>query len=157
MAHPDMVRRYALSAAGWYTFPDESIPFPMGTAQTPAEFPRLDPRRFLRVPGRVFVGQREHAHSPLLRRGGVLDEAQGITRLDRARRWVDAMRAAARTHAFDASVDLVEIADGAHGFRGLARRTTLVPEVLDFLVPESVSPANAHSSPHHDPFHAANA
>ena len=139
MAHPDMVRRYALSAPGWYTFPDEALHFPLGTAHPPAEFPRLEAWRYLRVPGRVFVGQREHAHSRLLRRDERLDQAQGRTRLERARSWVQAMQAAARAQSLQASLDLVELPEGAHGFGGLVRRTALVSQVLDFLVLETGS------------------
>jgi pimeloyl-ACP methyl ester carboxylesterase len=137
MAHPDMVRRYALSAPGWYTFPDETLQYPLGTGHAPAEFPRLEAWRYLRVPGRVFVGQREHAHSRLLRRNERLDQTQGRTRLDRARSWVRAMQLAARSQCLQASLDLVELPDGAHGFGGLVRRTDLVGEVLDFLFPET--------------------
>ncbi len=139
MAHPDMVRRYALSAPGWYTFPDETLHYPLGTGHPPAEFPRLEAWRYLRVPGRVFVGQREHAHSRLLRRNEALDQTQGRTRLDRARKWVQAMQLAARTQCLQASLDLVELPEGAHRFSGLVRRTALVREVLDFLLPQTIS------------------
>ncbi len=139
LAHPDMVRRYALSAPGWYTFPDETLHYPLGTGHPPTGFPRLEAWRYLRVPGRVFVGQREHANSRLLRRSERLDQTQGLSRLDRARAWVRAMHLAARTQALQASLDLVELPDGAHGFAGLVRRTTLVSEVLDFLLPETAA------------------
>ncbi len=154
MAHPDLVRRYALSAAGWYTFPDARLAFPMGTAHPPETFPRLEACRFLPVPGRVFVGRREHAHSRLLRHAPDLDAAQGMSRLDRARRWVTAMQTAARAHALDAAVDLVELADGAHSFSGLVRRTALVQHVVEFLVPESAGHTPQRSAVPHHPDHA---
>ncbi|OIQ85182.1 hypothetical protein GALL_329740 [mine drainage metagenome] len=135
MAHPELVHRYALSAAGWYTFPDDTLDYPLGTHHLPARFPRFDPQRYLRVPGRVFVGEREHAQSPLLRRGDAVDTAQGCDRRDRARRWVGAMREAARTHAMPPVLDLVELPDAAHSFRAMVKRTALAARVIDYLFP----------------------
>ncbi len=133
MAHPHRVRRYALSAAGWYTFPDETLAYPMGTGALPESFPRFDAVRYLSVPGRVFVGEREHRQSPLLRRGEMVDAAQGRDRRDRARRWVGAMGAAARTHGVSAALDLIELPGAAHSFRGLVQRTALASRVVDYL------------------------
>lgn len=141
MAYPDMVRRYALSAAGWYTFPDETADFPMGTSHLPAGFPAFVARRFLRVRGRVFVGQREHPQSPLLRRNESLDAVQGCDRLDRARRWVEAMRIAARAHALPGPLSLEELPGAAHSFRGLVRRAGLADRVGAFLLPSDRVPS----------------
>ncbi len=152
MAYPDMVRRYALSAAGWYTFHDDDTDFPLGTDHLPAGFPAFVAHRFLQIPGRVFVGGREHAQSPLLRRNDALDAAQGRDRIDRARRWVDAMRVAARAHALPAPLSLEELPGAAHSFRGLVRRAGLADRVGEFLLPGHSIPSgkgatpNAHAS-----------
>ncbi len=145
LAHPDLVRRYALSAAGWYTYPDDAIAYPMGTADLPAGFPRLDQNRYLRVPGLVFVGQRENADSTLLRRGEAIDTAQGRDRRERARRWVETMQLAARARGIPASPALVELPGGAHSFRGLAKRTALVAQVVDYLFAQAAADPERHS------------
>ena len=152
LAHPELVRRYALSAAGWYTFPDDTLDYPLGTRHAPERFPRFDPLRYLRVPGRVFVGEREHAQSPLLRRGERIDAAQGRDRRDRARRWVAAMGEAARAHALPAALDLVELPGAAHSFRGLLRRTGLASCVVDYLFPAADAPGRRSS--HKEDSHA---
>src|ERR671922_157281 len=56
MAHPDRVARYALSAPGWYTFPDDSLEYPYGLAAAAAQGIRLHLGDFLAIPGAVFVG-----------------------------------------------------------------------------------------------------
>ena len=140
-AHPDLVRRYALSAAGWYTYPDEAARFPLGLAEPPPGFPRLVAPRLLSVAGRVFVGSRERAGSRLLRHGEQLDSVQGRDRRDRAARWVQAMADAAARHGLPDPVGLEELDDGAHSFCGLVRRAQLVQRVAGFLLAPTAAPA----------------
>ena len=140
-AHPDLVRRYALSAAGWYTYPDEGARFPLGLAEPPPGFPRLVAPRLLSVPGRVFVGKRERAGSRLLRHGEQIDSVQGSDRRDRAARWVQAMADAAARHGLPDPVGLEELDDGAHSFCGLVRRAQLAQRVAGFLFAPPAAPA----------------
>lgn len=140
-AHPDLVRRYALSAAGWYTYPDEAARFPLGLAEPPPGFPRLVAPRLLSVAGRVFVGKRERAGSRLLRHGEQLDSVQGRDRRDRAARWVQAMADAAARHGLPDPVGLEELDNGAHSFCGLVRRAQLVQRVAGFLFAPTAAPA----------------
>ena len=151
-AHPDLVRRYALSAAGWYTYPDEAVRFPLGLAEPPPGFPRLVAPRLLSVPGRVFVGRRERAGSRLLRHGEQLDSVQGRDRRDRAARWVQAMADAAARHGLPDPVGLEELDDGAHSFCGLVRRAQLVQRVAGFLLAPPAAPAAALVAPQSYPF-----
>jgi pimeloyl-ACP methyl ester carboxylesterase len=127
MAHPGRVARYVASAAGWYTLPDPSLPFPEGIGSC-AERPDLafHPDAFLTVPGHVLVGTRDVSAGPSLRRSGALDAAQGSTRLERARHYVAAMARAAEARGLTPPLRLDTIADAAHRFRGLARRGGIV-------------------------------
>ncbi len=133
LAHPDRVHRYALGAAGWYTMPDAQFEFPLGTRHALPGFPAMCAERFLRVPGRVFVGERERSAGATLRRTAWLDEVQGTDRLQRAERWVDAMAGAAALRGLPPPVQLVRLADAAHSFGGLVRRARLVHHVWRFL------------------------
>ncbi len=132
-AHPERVRRYALGAAGWYTLPDEQQEFPLGTRHALPGFPRLSPERFLRVPAQVFVGSRERASGPTLRRDPLLDRIQGVDRLQRATRWAQAMNQAARSRGLAPPVGVRRLPGAAHSFSGLVRRAGLAHQVWRFL------------------------
>jgi pimeloyl-ACP methyl ester carboxylesterase len=96
MAHPQRVARAVVASAGWFTFPDSGIAYPYGIGQrgSPSRGLRFDPEEFLRVPIAVFVGDRDST-SASMRHNEMVDAKQGMTRFDRARTWVEAMRAAA--------------------------------------------------------------
>ena len=97
MAFPDAVLRCVISAAGWYTLPDPSASFPHGTKvnrKLRSVEPDLD--RFLLVPVCVIVGAKDTDRDSKLKKSVRIDSAQGLTRLERARTWVDAVSVAAR-------------------------------------------------------------
>jgi hypothetical protein len=55
-------------------------------------FPGWNLEEALRVPQHVMVGELDVERDGSLRQSDWLDRAQGVTRLERARRWVDALR-----------------------------------------------------------------
>jgi pimeloyl-ACP methyl ester carboxylesterase len=117
LAHPERVAAVAIGAAGWYTFPDESQDYPWGIRET-AALPgaRFDPESFLRVPACVLVGENDTRRDRELNQSHRLDRQQGQTRLERGRRWVDAMRAAARARGLDTAYRFEVLPDSAHSF-----------------------------------------
>lgn len=133
MAHPDLVARYALSAPGWYTFPDPSLDFPHGLAHIPAEFGPMRPQAFLRVPGCVFVGDRDCRRGPSVRRTPQVDDHQGLNRLERAQRWTAAMNAQAKALGLADPIRLQTLSDAGHSFTGLVRRAGLHQHAWRFL------------------------
>ncbi len=143
MAHPRRVAALAIGAAGWYTLPDETLPYPLGTRG--AEFvlgERLDMTGFLRLPMRVWVGDRDDDIDPSLRSDEQINLTQGGSRIERARRWVDAVRGVARRHDVPAEVGLEMLPAAGHSFpqcvrAGLARRVTR----FFFGDPDAVPPA----------------
>lgn len=133
MVHPESVASYALSAPGWYTFPDELTNYPKGLAAPPGGMAALQLDRFLRVPGCVFVGANDTRRGTTLRRHEDIDRQQGQTRLERARRWVAAMNRSAGERGLGKAIQLHELADAGHSFQGLVRRAHLHDKVLQFL------------------------
>jgi len=131
MAHPERVARAVVAAPGWYTFPDETVPYPYGIGAS-ADFQdvRFDPDRFLRVPMAVVVGERDVTNQSL-RRNPEVDRQQGVTRLERAKNWVAAMRAAAVARGLEPLVSFESVPDMPHSFAqfvregGLGERTFL--------------------------------
>lgn len=117
LAHPEHVAGAVVAAPGWYTFPDSVTPYPYGLGPG-EEDPgvRMDPDRFLRVPITVLVGMQDTTGGESLRRNPSLDRQQGTTRRERARRWVAAMRQAARARGFVPRVTGEEVPGIGHSF-----------------------------------------
>jgi len=93
-AHPKRVLSAVHVSAGWYTFPNESERYPRGlkAGRRAIDF---DVSNALGVRQHVMVGEQDIERDSSLRQNNWLDESQGRTRVERARRWVAAMAAAA--------------------------------------------------------------
>lgn len=109
LLHPDRVASLSLMAAGWYTLPDPSHAWPLGTGGAPGA---VDPGRLAATRITVFVGDRDRARDPSLRVDPEIDSLQGRHRLARARRWTRAMRAAGCT-----SLSLVTLPGVSHALQ----------------------------------------
>jgi len=133
MAHPHRVARSVYAAAGWYTFPDPRVRYPYGIRRTrELRDLRFDAEEFLRVPMTIIVGDRDTTREDLRCTKRVTGQ-QGETRLERARNWVEAMRAAARAYHIPALVTLETIPGGDHSFANLMRNARLGDRVFAAL------------------------
>ncbi len=117
LAYPERVAGLMLAAAGWYTLPDPSLPFPRGLA--PCD--RLPDLRFslpafLRIPTTVFAGERDTRRDETLNRARLLDHRLGSHRFERARRWVELLAAAAEELGIPAHPRFVPLPDSDHEF-----------------------------------------
>ena len=155
MAHPDRVTAAVVAAAGWYTFPDAKLAYPMGLRVGGAlAGVQIEPARFLAVPVLAIVGSLDVERDESVRTTAKVDERQGADRLERARRWIDAMHAAARARSIPARHALLELPGAGHSFldcveRGLADATF---EFFDGVVkppcPSTKSPCRSNERPH---------
>lgn len=114
--HPHRLRSLSLAAAGWYTVPDETHPFPMGLGRGPDDLPasRLD--AMLALPIQVMVGEMDTRRDATLRSSPWLDQTQGRNRLERAGAWVGALRAAARDRGIEPRLMLDVLSACGHDF-----------------------------------------
>ena len=134
MAHPERGIAVAIGAPGWYTFPDASTRYPRGTMMPNRDgLPQLNAVDFLRVPMAVFVGEHDDQRDPALRRTRRVDAQQGLTRMKRARRWVDAMRSAAAKHGYGTRYEFHVLSGCGHSFRQCMRRGDLGWRIFEFL------------------------
>lgn len=133
MAHPERVAGLALSAAGWYTWPDPALVYPLGIGD-PSDLDNVafDPRRFLAIPACVYVGEDDVSRDGAFNRSAKLDRLQGTTRLERAQRWAAAMAEAARAYGYDTAYTVHEIRGADHDFTTMVRHD-LPEQVLDCL------------------------
>lgn len=133
LAHPHRVARVVVAGSGWYTFPNPRARFPYGIRRS-RELPgvRFDPEEFLRVPITVIIGERD-TETAGLRSTPRVNRQQGATRVERARRWVEAMREAAQARGIEPLVILETIPDGTHDFMSLMKTGKLGERVFERL------------------------
>lgn len=139
MLHPERVACLVLAAAGWYTFPSEEDRFPYGMA--PASAPGRDIAasldRFLQIPTLVLVGEADTARDAGLRQGRRVDPRQGRTRVERAKRWTEAIRKAALTRGLPAQIVLQMLPGCGHNFTQCVARGALAERVVTWFDSEA--------------------
>lgn len=134
MIHPDRVQTMVAASAGWYTMPDPDRLYPMGIASHPVQGMAFAPDRFLAVDRHVFVGSEDRLRDESLRISADLDTLQGLNRLERARRWFDAMEEAShRQSVRPARSSFQTIRGVGHSFGSSARRRSLPERVMNHV------------------------
>lgn len=133
MAHPRHVSRYVVSAAGWYTFPDDTHAYPRGTNGPLDTSTSFRPGDFLTVPGCVFIGTHDRRSGPNLRRSTAIDQQQGVTRHDRAYRWTATMNELAIDRGLSPPLSICEFRNAGHNFKGLVRNANAHVAAWSFL------------------------
>lgn len=140
MAHPGRVTSAVLAAAGWYTFPIASAPYPYGLDTMGSEL-SFDPYAMLRVRYHVMVGELDTDRDSSLRQSKRLDRAQGHTRVDRARNWAGAMKGFAKEVQLDAAVSLFTLPSVGHNFVDSVEKAALPRLVFErFATDSGISP-----------------
>jgi pimeloyl-ACP methyl ester carboxylesterase len=89
MLHPHRLTACIPASSGWYTWPDDSLQWPHGFGEAPAD---IDREMLRRLAIHVIVGERDTELDEALRRSPEIDNLQGLDRVERARRWHQAMQ-----------------------------------------------------------------
>jgi len=134
LLHPRRVRSLIVAAPGWYTFPDEELPYPLGVAHN-RRYPHARCRlgAFLRIPVRILVGDRDTERDESFNTTPELDEQQGRNRVERAERWAEALRRAARARRQTPLVSHSTLPDTGHSFQESVVRGGLARIVFEAL------------------------
>ena len=137
MAHPGSVNALALTAPGWFTFPDDRR-YPYGLRRSP-RLPdvRIDLAAFCDVHTAVFVGGDDVERDDALRVSERLDRQQGRTRLDRAQNWVAQMRAASERLQKPTRYRIELLPGCGHDFEQCMTTGALGAKALQFLYSEA--------------------
>lgn len=132
LLHPDRVQRLALASAGWYSFPTLEEPFPYGFSAESDEGLHIVAGfdGFLQIPTLVLVGEQDVERDTGLRKGKRIDSLQGFTRIERAARWVQAIRSEARKREIRASIELQLLEGCGHSFVDCVARASLPQRVV---------------------------
>ncbi len=132
--HPERVLRAVAAGAGWYMWPDDGIPYPVGTATL---LNKADPKmdELLTSDLLVLVGTEDTTDSSFRETYGFYDlmKMQGATRWERARNWVSELRQIARESDIRASVQLGYAASTGHSIS-----YTLKKIAHDYLTEDTV-------------------
>ena len=134
MVHSDRVAKLVLGAPGWYTFPDPTVKFPRGIAQTKS-LPDVtfDPKSFLTIDTCVLVGERDVRQDAALNKSAKIVEQQGENRRTRGGQWVAVMMAAARSHGFETPYTFKTVPFSRHSFSQSMRRGKMGEMVFECL------------------------
>jgi pimeloyl-ACP methyl ester carboxylesterase len=120
MLQPGRFGSLHLASAGWYTYFGEKAPWPRGCGRDPVGRRILANEAFFRrIPCHVHVGARDDLRDDTLRTGPRIDAQQGATRVERAVRWVDHLRA--RRGTSRAALTLNVLPDCGHDFAAACR------------------------------------
>ena len=127
--------------AGLYTFPDSAETFPQGIRPNP-NIPGItpDPDQFLRVPAYVLVGERDVGEQSLNETEQIETE-EGNTRLERGRRWVGAMRTAAKARGFDTDYGYFTLPRSRHSFHQCMRKGGMGTLTFRLLFGDPIKPS----------------
>lgn len=133
-AYPERVAKAVLGAPGWYTLPDPALEFPLGI-QPSARMPQVhfDPTRFLSIPVCVLVGERDRRRDAELNKTTKIDRLQGKTRIERGRRWLEAMMQEARGKGLSTPYAFHLLPDSPHSFSISMKRGGMGDKTFDFL------------------------
>lgn len=134
LLYPERVARLVLGAAGWYTWPDESLAYPYGMGAGGGLAAPVASERLCRIPMLVAVGTRDTQRDRSLRSDEQLDALQGRTRVERARRWVAAINTVAASHGLAPAAELALIRGCGHSFKQMMTRGGLAGLALRFLL-----------------------
>ncbi len=140
MANPNRVVSAVLAAAGWYTFPIASVPYPYGLETGSSEL-TFDAESILRVRYHVMVGELDTERDGSLRQSKRLDRMQGSTRVERALNWTAAMNGLANEVQQDACVSLLALPSVGHSFVESVEKAALPQLVFErFAADSGLSP-----------------
>ena len=135
MMYPERVGRLAVASAGWYTLPDYEEAYPYGLAVAVDRRARFRAKLpdFLAIPTLVMVGEKDLGREDSLRQLPALDKRQGLTRVERAARWAQAIRQAAADRSIPAEISFRVLPGCGHSFEDCASDGGLVDLVTTWL------------------------
>jgi pimeloyl-ACP methyl ester carboxylesterase len=133
-AHPNLVDKVALVAAGWYTLPTHNLPFPYGT-RIKRQFTNIkfEPLRYLRIKFKVYIGENDNQRDEALNKNPKIDMIQGKNRFVRAQNWIDLMHLDMDKRGINNPIQLDILQDVDHDFSECIQKTKLNEKVISWF------------------------
>ncbi len=123
MLYPEKINKLIICAAGWFTFPDEGKTYPYGLKITQNSVTKIGENlpAFLQLKIRILVGEFDNTNDPGLNRKKRINRQQGYHRLERARRWVNALQGKCNEMNLEADLRFITIKGCGHSFENCER------------------------------------
>ena len=131
---PAAVRRAVVASAGWYTYLDRSLTYPLGVGSEAAAPSEPDLEAFVRLPILVAVGERDTERGGNLRTSPELDRRQGAHRFERACRWFDHLSEEALKRGVADQFEFCILPRTGHSLKEAVHRGGLMERSFDFLL-----------------------
>lgn len=133
-AHPTLINKVALVAAGWYTLPTKHLAYPWGL-KLKKEFNDVvfTPKRFLRTKYRVYIGSKDNKRDASLNKNPTIDETQGLNRLERASSWIELMQLQIQKHGIKNHIELEILPNSSHDFLSCVNNANLHIKAMKWL------------------------
>ena len=134
MFYPKRVSSLVLGAPGWYTFPDPDSPYPYGLRSS-EEWPRLrfTPRHFLAIPTLVLAGENDDVRDDDLNKMRRIYAVQGLNRIERGEKWVQAMSAMARAFQVRSDFRFEPVPNASHAYESYLVHPPFAETIFNFL------------------------
>ena len=135
MLHPNNVSQLILASSGWYTFPTENARYPYGISRRTRMGRRANGGmgELFRLPILLLVGDRDLERDSNLRQNAEVDIRQGLTRVERARRWQLAVEAVALRCGTTANIAFEMLPGCGHEFTECVNRGELSARIENWL------------------------
>lgn len=120
------IDRMVLVAPGWFTLPDQDLPYPFGIGHSALlGGRRFDPANLFQIPSLLLVGDRDRARDSSLNRDPTIDRTQGRNRVERAERWSAELARIAREHGVPCNWETARIPGARHNFTKMMEQGAL--------------------------------
>lgn len=150
MLYPHRVATLHLAAPGWYCLPDLETDWPQGLRRAhgkkrlrkfdAAALSRMQLENYLSLPVRLWVGADDVHRDASLRQTKDVDARQGLTRVERAFRYADALVRTAQLMGIRADIDITVLPGCGHDFVQCAQMGGLASRVLQSATPPLKTP-----------------
>ncbi len=123
MLYPEKINRLIVCASGWFTFPDENKNFPYGLKGIQASVTNMAKNlpTFLQLKIRILVGELDNTNDLGLNRKKRINRQQGHHRVERAKRWSDALQSKCNEMKIEADLRFITIRGCGHSFSNCER------------------------------------
>ncbi|MDQ0220174.1 hypothetical protein ELQ35_11150 [Peribacillus cavernae] len=132
MRYPEKVERLAVSAAGWYTFPDANRNYWQGLKYS-SEVGTMNPAEFLKVPSFVTVGELDNENEPTYNDDRDITEQQGAGRYERGKNWIKAMQTESKKYGYNTPYQFVGLPGVGHDFGA----KNMIEQIVNFHFPQT--------------------
>lgn len=131
---PASVRRVVVASAGWYTYLDRTLAYPLGVGTGEAAPSDHDLETFLQLPILVAAGEKDVERDERFRTSPELDRRQGAHRFERACRWFNHLSDEALKRGVADQFEFCALPRTGHSLKAAVSNGEFMRRSFDFLL-----------------------